>query len=475
MFGAVMVTSCASSHEQIAPSEGVAPQPNILFILLDDLGKEWVPLYSEAETNMPNLQQLAAEGMIFENAYVNPQCTPTRVSLLTGQYPFRHGWVNHWDTPRWGHGYFDPEQNPSLPRLLQAEGYRTVAVGKWQINDFRVTPDAMKRVGFDDYLMWTGYQSGDPPSAQRYWDPYVHSNTGSATVSDAFSEDLFADFILNFVAENGDAPWFAYYAMNLPHFPLTTVPGMDESASARDKWRAMIEYTDVVLGRLLIGLTALGERDDTIIVWLTDNGSTGRYPGEIDGRMVRGGKGRTSESGVNVPLIVSAPNLSSGDRTDALVDITDFLPTFVDLAGGELPEDHTIDGQSFATWLSGEAADTTRQWIMAMGGRNEAEITSAGVQNAYVFRDRVLRDKRYKVYVSPSPNAAIVKMVDLQTDPSELHNILDLKDANAQSSLAKFQAIVDSFPETDNDPRYSQRPIEPWAVPIETEADTWKK
>ena len=94
-------------------------KPNLLLILADDLGKEWVPMYGGEDIGMPNLKRLAAEGVIFDNAYVNPQCTPTRVGFLTGQYPFRNGWVNHWDVPRWGHGYFDWERNPSIARALR--------------------------------------------------------------------------------------------------------------------------------------------------------------------------------------------------------------------------------------------------------------------------------------------------------------------------------------------------------------------
>ena len=116
-------------------------RPNIIFILLDDLGKEWVSCYGAENIETPNVDALAASGIRFNNAYSMPQCTPSRATFLTGQYPFRNGWVNHWDVPRWGVGYFDWKKNPSIGRVMKAAGYATAAAGKWQINDFRIHPE----------------------------------------------------------------------------------------------------------------------------------------------------------------------------------------------------------------------------------------------------------------------------------------------------------------------------------------------
>ena len=115
-------------------------KPNILFILLDDLGKEWVSCYGAEDIQTPTFDKLAAEGIKFNNYYSMPQCTPTRVALMTGQYPFRNGWVNHWDVPRWGGGHFSWLKNPSIARVMQSAAYKTAVAGKWQINDFRVQP-----------------------------------------------------------------------------------------------------------------------------------------------------------------------------------------------------------------------------------------------------------------------------------------------------------------------------------------------
>jgi len=95
-------------------------RPNIVFIMVDDLGKEWISAYGAENIETPHVDHLAETGMKFTNAYSMPQCTPTRVTLLTGQYPFRHGWTNHFDVPRWGSGaHFDPERNASFARVLR--------------------------------------------------------------------------------------------------------------------------------------------------------------------------------------------------------------------------------------------------------------------------------------------------------------------------------------------------------------------
>ena len=174
-------------------------KPNILFIMVDDLGKEWVGCYGAEGIDTPNLDALAAGGIRFTNAYSMAQCTPSRATLLTGQYPYRTGWVNHWDVPRWGVGYFDWRAYTTFATVLKSVGYATAAAGKWQINDFRIEPHAMREHGFDDWCMWTGYETGNPPSAERYWDPYVNTPEGSKTYGGRFGPDVFTDFLIWFM------------------------------------------------------------------------------------------------------------------------------------------------------------------------------------------------------------------------------------------------------------------------------------
>ena len=444
--------------------------------MLDDMGKEWVSAYGAGNVSTPSIDALAADGMRFDNVWSNPQCTPTRMALLTGQYPFRNGWVNHWDVPRWGHGYFDWRLYPSLAGTLKAAGYATVVAGKWQVNDFRIEPEAMVKHGFDSYAMWTGFEEGVAASAERYWDPYIHTAEGSRAYEGRFGADIFVEHIARFIKQHADQPWFAYFPLALPHPPYVTTPnapdlGDDDEA----RYRAMVEYGDFAIGSLTQLIDELGLRENTLIIVTTDNGSPKAMTGTIDGRAIRGGKSETGENGINVPFIVRWPaRIEPGQETDALVDFTDLLPTFAELAGADVSGDHAIDGRSFATMLRGEANEGPRSWIMAMGGKNEAAVSAAGVENQYVFRDRVIRDKRYKLYVAATPERTAEKLVDLQADPAEQIDLLGSDDPAVQDAYERLMAVARSFPDRDNDPQYTPRGPNDWDVDVTVDSQTWK-
>ncbi len=434
--------------------------PNILFILVDDLGKEWIGCYGGESVATPRIDALAASGMRFDHAYSMPQCTPSRVTLLTGQYPWRTGWVNHWDVPRWGVGYFDWSAYTTFPQLLQAAGYATCAAGKWQINDFRLEPEAMRKQGFDDWCMWTGYETGNPPSGARYWDPYVNTPAGSETREGTFGPALYADHLIQFMTEHRDEPMLLYFAMALTHTPFTTTPHAPEAAGPLAQHKAMVVYTDYLVGRLVDHLVELGLRDNTVIVFTTDNGTTRGIQGRRNGTTVRGAKGDKHEAGVCAPFIVSAPGLvPPGSVSPALTDFTDLLPTFAAIAG--LPPDHTAprDGYSILPVLRGDATESARSWILSMG-HGPAVLDAAGVRGKHPFASRVLRDRRYKVWVNESRE--ITRLHDLEADPGETRNLLDAPSPESGAVVERFQAVVESLPAEDARPRYRKRPANPW-------------
>jgi arylsulfatase A-like enzyme len=445
---------------------GIDRPPNIILILVDDLGKEWISIYGGEDVSTPNIDQLAKSGMLFNKVYSMPQCTPSRVSLLTGQYPFRHGWVNHWDVPRWGGGaHFDESMNPSLVKELKSAGYRTCIAGKWQIDDFRVEPDALTKNGFDEFCMWTGYEGGIEASSRRYQDPYIFTNAGSKTYAGSFGPDVFRDFIMDFFTRNKEIPFFVYYPMVLTHTPFVDTP--DESAADNlGKHKAMVDN---------------GVRDNTIVVLTTDNGTVGNITGSYRGEKISGGKSGTGEAGICAPFIVSWPgHIKSGHQSDALIDFTDILPTFLDIAGvGEKNKwtsanaSHIIDGKSFKKVLFVGAERSERAWILGMGGGNNARLTEKGVENQYVFRDRVLSNERYKLYIDHSRKPE--KFFDLRNDPFERFNILDSLNTNEQrDNFIALLKVAKSLPEKDSDPKYRPNPSQAWDVEVTGKSHEWK-
>lgn len=445
-----------------AAEPAAADRPNILFIMLDDLGKEWISCYGAEDIRTPHIDALAAGGMKFHNAYSMPQCTPSRATLLTGTYPFRNGFVNHWDVPRWGVGYFDWKQkrNTTFARLMKEFGYATFAAGKWQLNDFRLEPEAMSKHGFDDWAMWTGYETGVKASAERYQDAYIHTREGSKTHEGKFGPDLYVDHLIGFMKEHREQPMCLYLPMCLPHTPFVTTPDEPEARTNLDKHKAMVRYADKLVGRIVDALEELKLRDNTLVIFTTDNGSTGGIVGTRHGVQVKGAKAKESEAGVNAPFIANWPGtIPAGVETDALTDFTDLLPTFVELGGGRIPEDLAIDGVSLAPLLTGKAEDSPREWILAMG-HGPAILDDQGVRGKVDFATRVIRDKRHKAWVNEE--RAITHLYDLRHDPREETNLMGATREEHIAAAQKFQAIVASLPKKDARPLYEPRAANAW-------------
>jgi arylsulfatase A-like enzyme len=440
----------------------VRAKPNILFIMLDDLGKEWISCYGAQDIKTPNIDKLAAGGITFSNAYSMPQCTPTRATLLTGKYPYRTGWVNHWDVPRWGVGYFDwkDDENFTFARAMKELGYKTCAAGKWQINDFRIEPQAMRKHGFDDWAMWTGYETGNRASGKRYQDPYINTPAGSKTYEGKFGPDIYADKLIDFMKKHRDDPMCLYYPLALPHGPLVPTPDEPDAKSKLDRHKAMVRYTDKLVGRVVGALDELGIRENTFVIFTTDNGSGGGITGKRNGQSIRGGKAKETEAGCCAPFIVNCPGtVPAGVQTDALTDFTDMFPTFIELAVGKVPDDLGVDGISIAPLLLGTAKDSEREWIMAMG-HGPAKLDEKGVRGKVDFATRVIRDKQYKVWVSSQRQ--IIRLHDLQADPLEKANLIDSQAAEHREAIAKFTKVIDAMPAKDGRPLYEPRAANPW-------------
>lgn len=461
VFSAFVCASIAVSL--VAAEKPASEKPNILFIMVDDLGKDWISSYGAEDIATPNIDALAAGGMKFNNAYSMPSCSPSRVTLLTGKYPWRNGFVSHWDVPRWGVAYFDwkKKENTTFARLMKDLGYATCAAGKWQINDFRIEPQALKKHGFDDWAMWTGFETGNPVSGERHYDPYINTPTdGSRTYIGKFGPDIFTDHLINFMRNHKEEPMCLYYPMILAHPPQVSTPDEPDATIHLDKHKAMVRYVDKLVGRLVSTLDELGIRERTIVIFTTDNGTVPGVTGTLNGLRVKGAKGKAVELDVCSPFIVNCPGMvPAGVETEVLTDLSDMLPTFVELGGGQVPEELVIDGTSIAPLILGKNQDSEREWIMALGS-GAARLTENGVRGANDFEKRVIRDKQYKVWVSTEKQ--IIRLHDLREDPWEEKNRLNSGRAEDKKALQKFQAVIDSLPDKDAHIHYEPRASNPW-------------
>ncbi|MED5278728.1 MAG: sulfatase/phosphatase domain-containing protein, partial [Verrucomicrobiota bacterium] len=186
-----------------------------------------------------------------------------------------------------------------------------------------------------------------------------------------------------------------------------------------------------------------------------------------------GGKASKYEGGVCQPFIVNAPGLVPGGReTDALTDFSDLLPTFAELGQAQLPKSVTLDGKSFAPLLLGQADDSPRDWIMALG-HGAGRLDEKGVRGTRDFADRVFRDKRYKVWLGNKPE--ITALYDLENDPLELNNLLKSTKPEHLAALKKFRGIIDSQPKIDGRPLYRPRKANPWDKSVNAQSAKEKK
>ncbi len=366
---ALVLVLCAAA----APASAASRMPNQILILVDDMGRDWVGAYGSSHPT-PSFDRLASEGVRFTNAWCTPVCTPTRVALLTGQYPFRSGWNVHYDVPRWGGAGLDPDRFTTLGTILRDAGYATAIAGKWQINDLRPDPTIMRRHGFDEHCLWTGVESDNPASEKRYWNAFLQQNGERRSHANEFGPDVTQRFVLDFIRRHRDQPFFVYYPMINVHAPNEPTPLNRDNPPEGEAalYAGMVSYTDRQVGELLRVLDELGLAGDTIIYFAGDNGSS--TGGTLHGRAIPPGKARVSDLGVHVPLIVRAPGrVRAGEVSDALTDFTDLLPTMAGFAGVALPGQPRLDGHSLVAELTGEpAAGPARAWIFTQYGAHRA-------------------------------------------------------------------------------------------------------
>lgn len=366
------LVSAVGAAAAILPVRG--DSPNLLVILADDLGIECLSSYGGKSHQTPHLDRLAAQGMKFTYCFSNPYCSPSRANLLTGRYPFRNGLKEVlFSADRHADTYLRPDQ-PSFARQLQQAGYTTALAGKWHVSLLH-RHNTIRDFGFDHYVSWQIFRA-DGAKTERYYEPHYIQNGEniSPRIRDRFGPDVSVEFLIAFIQASAARrqPFLAYYTSILPHFPWVPTPDSKDQPIALKTgdevgdpkyFPDMVRYLDKQVGQLLRTLDETGQANNTVVMFLADNGTDHRISNQWgDGKTIVGGKGTMTDRGTRVPLLVRWPQrIAAGSTCDDLIDFSDFLPTLCELAGAPLPAAE-LHGRSFAPQLLGRAG-SPRDWV----------------------------------------------------------------------------------------------------------------
>ncbi|NVK23937.1 MAG: sulfatase-like hydrolase/transferase [Gammaproteobacteria bacterium] len=418
---------------------------NVVLILIDDLNHYGVTAYGanrlhsydgEFENKVfetPNIDELAKEGMLVEHAYAHPICENTRISLMSGKRNDRN-----YLRPKSQH-----HSDITFGDAFKKAGYKTGLFGKWkQTRGTKEIPakDYISAFGWDDYAAFDVTMEG-----QRFINPNLVVNgeiqnyNGRTDVDPEtgrrwYGPDIVNRQALRFIEENKDQPFFLYYPMILVHDehkptpdtrPKSLFDNFPEVATYNNKlgddreyFPDMIEYMDKLIGKVVTKLEQTGLRENTLIVVMGDNGTKSTFGHVLpDGTIYPGGKGRNSENGLRVPLVLNYPNViphgQSGEfrQYRGLVNITDIYPTIAAAAGIDMPNADEVDGVSFWQQAIGETSELHRDYIYRWF-----------IGNNRVPTDDILRfvfNKNYKLY-APDNDFPEGRFFDLSLDPLEL-------------------------------------------------------
>jgi arylsulfatase A len=417
----LLLSSFCIRHSSFAAEP---PRPNIIVLLIDDIGYECIGANGCTSYQTPVLDELAATGVRFEHCYAQPVCTPTRVQLMTGIYNVR----NYTDF-----AVMDPKC-VTFANLLKQAGYATCISGKWQLGTEVNLP---KQFGFDENCLWNHTRS-----AGRYMNPGLDINgVAKDFTNKEYGPDIVSDYALDFIQRKKSEPFFLYYTMMLTHAPFQPTPdskGYGKRGGGKAPARAdginqefadMVAYTDKLTGKLIVKLDELGIRDNTLLIILGDNGTQRGTVTMMGERRFIGGKGLPTDGGMHVPLIVSWPGkVAAGSVSRDLVDTTDFLPTICEAAGVTLPAELKIDGHSFLPQVRGEEG-SPRAWYYSWQGALKEQGITAEFAATRDFKLSRTGD-----------------FYDLRTDSEEKHplKVADLKD-EAAAAAKLLQAPLDHY------------------------------
>lgn len=387
IWGGILMSllSCKTRTNEITEKK-----PNIILIMADDLGYETIGAYGGSSYQTPNLDLLANEGIRFDHCYSTPLCTPSRVQIMTGKYNFRN-YI--------GFGLLDPNEK-TVGHYMQEAGYTTFIAGKWQLlgnahqqnlagNRVGTTPE---KAGFNDYCLWQIDHFGS-----RYKDPILSTKSdGALTYQGQYGPDIFLESINSFMEKNEESPFFVYYPMALAHDPFVPTPhnqkfnDFDATSKTNDPlyFGEMVQYMDMIVGKIVAKTEELGIRENTVIIFIGDNGTDQDVVSIVNGHSLRGDKGNTTDAGTHVPLIVNwKGKIAPKSTNDNLIDFTDFLPTLLDFSGTKPLNSEALDGLSFYQQLLGDNSNK-RDWIFCHYAPNWGQFKPK----------RYVQNKKWKLY-----------------------------------------------------------------------------
>ncbi len=361
---------CAGDHTPEGAAAGAAERPNIVLVMTDDQGYGDFGFAGNPVLQTPHLDALAAQSAQVERFYVSPVCTPTRASLMTGRYNYRTRAIDTYI----GRAMMEPEE-VTIAEMLREAGYATGIFGKWHLGD-NYPMRAMDQ-GFEESLVHRGGgigQPSDPPGGQGKYTDAVLFRNGTREETTGYCTDVYFDAAFEFMrrAASEGRPFFAYVPTNAPHGPFHDVPEdwlahytqTDLTAALADPGQAseqvldrlarsyaMISNIDDNIGRLTARLETLGLADNTLLVFMVDNGpDRDRYNAGLRGR-----KGTVFEGGIRSPLLARWPGRlpTGGEPADRIAAHIDIAPTLLDAAGVEPPAGLHLDGRSLLGLLAG--------------------------------------------------------------------------------------------------------------------------
>jgi len=436
----VLFAGCGSAPE--SASESVAP--NVVFILIDDMGYADLGSYGAEHPATPNLDRLAAEGTRFTDFYVaSPICSPSRVGITTGRYPTRYGVTGHFasreQNRRRGMPDYLPVEAPAIARGFQEAGYATAHFGKWHQGGGRDVDDAPhpSAYGFDESLVsFEGLgdrvlqrdhglsdMSAELGQGEIQWEP-KHRTT-----------EIYVDRSIDFVRRNQDGRFYLHLWLNDVHDPFKpTEEQLAKFAEFSDEpyvqqYYAVVDEMDRQLGRLFDALDELGLAEETLVVAVSDNGPTAwpryyqegaRPPGETGG--FRGRKWSLYDGGIREPFLARWPGkIAAGAVNDSTTFMSiDFFATLYALAGLDVPSDAELDGEDLSDVLLGAERDRDEPLYWDYG-------RSDGLLQPGLEIDRsphlAMRDGRWKFLINE--DGTLPEMYDLEADPAESRNLVE--------------------------------------------------